>query len=114
MLNDASMVCLRMAVNAGSSRAQELLATFRFLMVGTRLEPGCLGCSAWIDPDATVRYTEDWSTEADMRRRVLSDPFTSLLAVCESAHEPPRVQFLFVSHTRCLDYVAEVRQVVTG
>jgi quinol monooxygenase YgiN len=106
------MVCLRMAVNAGSSRAQELLGTFRFLMLGTRLEPGCLGCSAWVDPDATVRYIEEWSTEADMRRRVLSDRFTSLLSVFESAHEPPRLQFYFVEQTRGLDYVAEVREAV--
>ena len=108
------MVCLRLALNAGSSRAQEILGTFRFLMLGTRLEPGCLGCSAWVDPDATVRYIEEWSTEADMQRRVLSDRFTSLLSVFESAQEPPRLQFYFVSHTRGLDYVAELRDVMAG
>ena len=74
----------------------------------TRLEPGCLGCSAWLDPDATVRYVEEWATEADMRRRVRSERFTSLLAVIESAQEP-LVQFDFVTMTRGLDYVAEVR-----
>jgi hypothetical protein len=32
-----------------------------------------------------------------------------LLAVIESAQGPPRVQFDFVTKTRGLDYVAEVR-----
>jgi hypothetical protein len=43
-----------------------------------------------------------------MRARVLSDRFTSLLAILESSEEP-RVQFDFVTTTRGLDYVAQVR-----
>ena len=69
---------------SSTSRAQELLEAFRFLGQSTRLEFGCLGCSAWADPDWTVRYVEEWATEEDMRRRVQSDGFTSLLAVVES------------------------------
>ena len=88
--------------------AQDLLEALRFLAVSARLEPGCLGCSAWVDPDSTVRYVEEWATEADMRRRVRSDGFTSLLAVVEAAQEP-QVQFDFVTKTRGLDYVDEVR-----
>jgi quinol monooxygenase YgiN len=103
------MVRLTVALNAASTRAaQELLDALRFLGIGTRLEQGCLVCSCWVDPDATVRYVEEWSTEADMRRRVRSEPFTSLLAVVESVQEPV-VQFDFVTTTRGLDYIAEVR-----
>jgi quinol monooxygenase YgiN len=105
----AGMVRLTVAVNATSARSpQELLDAFRFVVMGTRLESGCLGCSAWADPDATVRYVEEWLTEADIRRRVRSDDFTSLLSIVESAGDP-RVQFDFVTSTRGLDYVAEVR-----
>lgn len=103
------MVRLTIALAATSARsAQDLLDALRYLLVGTRLEPGCLGCSAWIDPDWTVRYVEGWATEADMRLRVRSDSFTSLLAIVESA-KGPEVQFDFVSTTRGLDYVTEVR-----
>jgi hypothetical protein len=56
-----------------------------------------------------VHYLEEWETEADVRRRVRSARFTSLLAVIESAQERPRVQFDFVTSTRGLDYVAQVR-----
>jgi quinol monooxygenase YgiN len=106
--------CGRMRLTVGltvtSARsARELLDALRFLMLGTRLEPGCVGCSAWTDPDWMVRYVEEWATEADMRRRVRSDRFTSLLAVVESASEP-QVRFDFVTTTRGLDYVAQVRQ----
>jgi quinol monooxygenase YgiN len=103
------MVRLTVALQAASTRAaQDLLEALQFLGLSTRLEPGCLGCSAWTDPEWTVRYVEDWATEADMRRRVQSDRFTSLLAVVESAQEP-QVHFDFVTTTRGLDYVEEAR-----
>jgi hypothetical protein len=78
-------------------------------MIPTRLTPGCLGCSAWVDPDCTVHYEEDWATEAQIRDRVASDPFTRLLSVIEASEAQPRVQFDFVTRTRGLDYVEEVR-----
>lgn len=74
-----------------------------------RLNPGCLGCSAWVDPDWTVHYEEDWATEAQIRDRVNSDSFTRLLSVIEASEAQPRVQFDFVTRTRGLDYVEEVR-----
>jgi quinol monooxygenase YgiN len=104
------MVRLTVALGASSGqRVQDLVEALRFLMSGTRLESGCRGCSVWVDPDSTVHYVEEWDTEADMRQRVRSPRFTTLLGVIESAHEPPRVQFDFVTTTRGLDYVAQVR-----
>ena len=104
------MVRLKVALRAASQRnASELLETLRFLMTTTRLEPGCLDCSAWAEPDATVHYGEGWATERDARRRVGSAEFTSLLSVMECAAEPPLVEFDFVTATRGLDFVEEVR-----
>ena len=102
------MVRLTIALHACTACiAQDLLDALRFLAVGTRLEPGCVACSAWSDANG-VRYVEEWMTEADMRRRVRSDAFTSVLSIVESATEP-RVRFDFIATTRGLDYVAEVR-----
>ena len=107
-----AMVRLTVTLVAPHAGARLLLDAFRSLMGPTRLEPGCLGCLVWeeIEDDSTLRYTEEWATEADMRRRLLSDRFTSLLAVLEAAREPPEVQFHFVTMTRGLEYVAEIRE----
>ena len=103
------MVRLAVALDAPNARvAQDFLDAFRFLGVSVRIEPGCLGCSNWIDADMTVHYSEEWATEEDMRQRVRSDQFTSLLAVVEAARDP-QVQFDFVMERRGLDYVMEVR-----
>ena len=104
----ACMVRLTVAFQAASARStQEFLDSLRFLSMGTRLEPGCLVCTVWSDFDS-LHYLEEWATEADLRRHVCSDRFTSLLLVVEAAKHP-RVQFDFVTTTRGLDYVAEVR-----
>ena len=104
------MVRLTVMLTTSANRVQDLVAAFRYLMVSTRLDQGCVGCSVWSEPDSSVHYVEEWSSEEDIRRRVGSDSFTSVLALLESVREPPHVQFDFVSSTRGLDYVAEVRQ----
>jgi hypothetical protein len=86
-----------------------LLEALRYLMVRTRLEAGCVECAAWSDEGA-VHYAESWIDEAHMERRVASDRFVPLLGILESARHPPQVQFDFVSASRGLDYVAEVRK----
>ena len=104
------MVRLNVTLNATSVRdAENLVEGLRFQVPGTQLETGCIGCSAWLGPDSIVHYVEDWATEPDVRRRVLSDRFTSLLAVVEAAANAD-VQFDFVTETRGLEYVFEVRE----
>jgi quinol monooxygenase YgiN len=103
------MVRLTVTLRPAAGCVQDLVDAFRFLMVSTRLEPGCLECSVWAEPDSSVHYVEEWSSEQDIRRRVASGRFTSVLALLESVREPPRVQFDFVSSTRGLDYIEEVR-----
>src|SRR5262245_30328684 len=97
---------LSVALRTASARdAFELPEPLRCLMASTRLEPGCLDCSAWQERDFSVHYGESWATESDARRRVKSAAFTSLLGVMECATEPPVVQFDFVALSRGLDYV---------
>ena len=110
LLRHGGMVRLSVTLTAASVRgADDLVEGLQFIARGTRLDHGCLGCSVWSEPDSTVRYVEDWATEADVRRRVLSDQFTSLLTIVEAAQDVD-VQFQFVAVTRGLEYISEVRQ----
>ena len=108
------MVRLTVSLDAASVRAaQDLIDAFQFLIPATRLEVGSLGCRVWKGPGPTVHYTEEWITESAMRDRVRSQAFTTLLAIIESVQHP-RVQFDFVTSTRGLDYLAEIRTSNTG
>jgi hypothetical protein len=57
-----------------------------------------------------VHYLEEWATEQDMQRRVRSDTFTSVLGIVEAAERTPEVRFDFLSSTRGLDYITEIRE----
>jgi quinol monooxygenase YgiN len=104
------MVRLSMVLAVSPNRAPRLMDALWSLMVPTRLEPGCLLCTAWSEPDSTVHYLEEWATEQDMQRRVRSDTFTSVLGIVEAAEKTPEVRFDFLSSTRGLDYITEIRE----
>ena len=105
------MVRLAVVLAAPARGTKQLVHTFRLLASPTSLEPGCLGCRVWTeDHDACVRYEEVWATEEAIRLRVQSEGFTRLLELLESAPEPPSLRFDFVTDTRGLDYVEEVRK----
>ena len=105
------MVRLAVAFATPRSATPLVLQALRMLASRIRVEPGCLECRIWTDDgDASVvRYVEVWGTEDAMRRRVQSTRFTQLLEVLESAVAPPSVRFEFVTKTRGLDYVEDVR-----
>ena len=107
------MVRLAVALVPPARGTTQVVHALRFLASPTRIEPGCLGCRVWTEDneETTVQYVEEWATEDAMRTRVRSQRFTRLLEVLESAPLPPRVQFDFVTETRGLDYVAEVRDI---
>ena len=105
------MVRLAVVLAAPARGTKQLVHTFRLLASPTSLEPGCLGCRVWTeDHDSCVRYEEVWATEEAIRLRVQSEGFTRLLELLESAPEPPSLRFDFVTDTRGLDYVEEVRK----
>ena len=102
------MVRLLVTVRVRSPRAaKDVTDALRFLALRTRYEPGCLDCSI-VAAAESIRYVEEWVSEAEMRQRVRSDKFTALLSVVEAAEEP-ELRFEFIGGVRGLDYVEEVR-----
>jgi len=93
-------------------QAQRITVALHSMIDQTRAVHGCLGCSITtrIGKRALVRYTEEWESEEDLRRRVRSSAFTGVAALMESAIKPPRVEFALQSGTRGLDFVEEVQR----
>jgi len=81
------------------------------LAADTRTTRGCVGCSVSTDiaSRGTVRYVEEWQTEADLRRRLRSETFSQLVALIEEAVQPPRIEFTLDHETRGFDFMEEVR-----
>ena len=104
------MVRLLVTVRARTPRnAADVTDALRYIALRTRHEPGCLDCSvSGSGVGEAIKYIEEWASEAEMRQRVRSDKFTSLLSVVETANDP-QVRFEFIGGTRGLEYVEEVR-----
>ena len=81
------------------------------MLVGTRLEPGCLSCSLWTEmgEDCRVLYEEGWRTEDAMHQRVLSTGFTKVLEVLEASPTFPTVEFDFIARRMGFEYIETVR-----
>ena len=93
-------------------QTRPIMAALQTLAADTRGRPGCIGCSVSSDltNGGTVRYSEKWQSEEDLRRRMQSDTFMDLIALMEEAIQPPTVEFALDDGARGLDFVAEVRQ----
>jgi len=105
---------MTLSLTAPPGESWRLVDALRSLMVPTRPQRGCTACQVVhctesSDP-SSIRYTEEWSTEDELREQVRSERFLRLLAVLEEALEAPQVQFDLPDGSRGLDYVAEVRR----
>ena len=93
-------------------QARSITSALNSLMVETRTARGCVRCSVstGMSDRGTVRYTEEWQTEADLRRHLESHVFTSLASLIDDATDPPRVEFMLPGGTRGLDFLEDVRR----
>lgn len=94
-----------------ASRTAELVQALRSVMRPARAEKGFINCQLYFDAEnrSTICYEERWTTREDFAEQVRSPRFTRLLDLMEFAKEQPSLEFHFVSETRGLEYVAEVR-----
>jgi hypothetical protein len=109
MASSAVTMSLRWNVPLAESRC--ITDALHRVMAAARAQFGCVGCSVTthVGRHVGVEYTEEWSSEADLRRELQSDRFTSLAGLMEAATEPPFVEFVLPHGTRGLEYVEEVR-----
>jgi quinol monooxygenase YgiN len=109
MASSPVTMTLRWSVPLGESRC--ITDALHRVMAAARAQFGCIGCSVTthVGRHVGVEYTEEWSSEADLRRELQSDRFTSLAALMESATESPFVEFTLPGGARGLEYVEEVR-----
>jgi quinol monooxygenase YgiN len=105
--------CVRMMIEWLVPRGQTrpITAALHSIAAETREMPRCVGCSVATDlgDRSTVRYTEEWLTEDDLREHMRSDTFSRLAILIEDATRPPRIEFTLAHETRGSDFLEEVR-----
>ena len=104
---------VRMTAQWSVPRAEmwAISAAIQSIMVATRAERGCIGCSlsTRLGEHAAFQYEEEWKTEDDLIGQLRSGRFAKLAHLMERATEQPQVEFSLPGGTRGLEYAEEVR-----
>jgi len=103
---------LKWSVTHGESRP--IVSALQGLMISTRAEAGCLGCSlsTEVRNRVLIHYTEEWNSEGDLIRQLRSDRFAALAELMEHSTEYPTMEFELQGATRGIDYAEEIRGVL--
>lgn len=103
------LVTLRIVL-APAARA-EVLQTLRSVAGPTRVKAGCVGCWLYRDTENenAVTLVEEWRTWADLERHLGSDDYRKILAVMDSAVEPPGLRFHTIAHSDGFEAVEKAR-----
>jgi len=106
----APHVCMTIQWLVPVGKTRSMTEALHTLITSTRSEPGCVACSVSADvaEKGRIRYTEEWQSEDALQRQFQTDRFRSLVALVESATEPPVVEFLLPGGSRGLEYVEDV------
>jgi len=89
----------------------QILAMLRERAELVRALPGCLTSEVYQDTggQGTLVYLEVWHDERSASEHLRSPDYDLLLALMEASEEAPRLEFFFVSETRGVPWVAELR-----
>ncbi len=105
------MVQAFLRIKTTPRKTAELVAALRALNRPVRAEKGLVSCASYLaaDDTSTVCYEERWESREDLEAQIRSPRYKHLLALMETATEPPLLEFRFISETRGLEYVAAIR-----
>lgn len=91
----------------------QILALLRARAELVRARDGCLKSDVYQDAgdQGALVYLEVWRDEPSASEHLRSPDYDLLLALMEASEEPPLLEFFFVSETRGVSWVAELRDV---
>lgn len=103
------MVQLVIRMVAPAGHLEEFLQALLSVSRPAERDRGCLTARTLREDDRRLWYLEEWHDVGAFEQQLLGERIGRLLAVLEAAAEAPSVEFRFVSSTRGLEYLAEVR-----
>jgi quinol monooxygenase YgiN len=77
------------------SKRQEILQALRAVLATTEVQSECERCHLYRDAqdDRAFLLVQEWTTQSALDRYLRSDLYRTILAVLETASEPPEIRF---------------------
>jgi quinol monooxygenase YgiN len=105
------MVTATLRVVVPASKRSEALRTLRSLRGPTEAYPACRRYCLYRDADDENRLLllQEWTTQAALDQYIRSDLYRTILAVMETASEPPEIRFDTLAQTAGVEVVEAAR-----
>ena len=89
------MVTAILRVVVPASKRMETIQALRSLRGPTEAYPDCRQCSVYqcLNDDNRLVLVQEWATQAALNQYLRSDLYRTILAVMETASEPPEMRF---------------------
>ncbi len=106
------MIITILRIVPSPEKLAEVLKAIRTLLEPIRVKPGCL---SWhicqdIDDNNAITFIGEWSSRGDLDEHIRSKEYKIVLSLMEMSIEPPKVSFNFVSESKGLELVEEIRR----
>ena len=107
-----SMILATIRIVPQPGQDERTLELMRSVADSAKALPGCVvgRILREISPPWGLLYSEAWQNERRLEQRLISSTYDLVLQLLEASFEPPTVSFLFVSETRDLSWVEELRR----
>ncbi|PWU13616.1 MAG: antibiotic biosynthesis monooxygenase [Verrucomicrobia bacterium] len=91
---------------------RHLLSILRSVQGPIQSYPHCKSCRIYEEDgvDNAVLFLERWDSEADFERHVKSELYRRILNAVEFSRSPPEIFFNYVSKTRGIDLIEDLRK----
>ena len=108
------LATLRLVIPA--SKRGEVLQALRSLRGPTEAHTGCEGFYVYRfdDDENSLLLLQAWATQAALTCYLKSDFYRTILAIMETASEPPEVRFDTIAHTAGVELVEAARSCGRG
>ena len=91
---------------------RHVLSVLRSVQGPTQAQSHCLNCHLFEEDGyhEAIVYEEQWDGEEELHRHIQSDLYNRILAAVELSRIPPEFNFHYVTQTRGLDLIEQLRR----
>jgi quinol monooxygenase YgiN len=106
------LVVATLRVVVRRSKRQEILRALRSVLATTEVQLECERCRLYRDAqdDRAFLLVQEWTTQTALDRYLRSDLYRTILAVLETAREPPEIRFDTLAQRAGVEVVEIARQ----
>ena len=107
-----TMIVFTLSVVVPQSRHGDFMRGMGAFLEPTRVAPGCINCRLLGDFEDgdSITLVEEWASQEELDRHLVSDAFRTLVALIEMSARPPLIRFDTVEQSAGIEVIEKARR----